>query len=276
MICPYTYRAGDDLVKSGKKNIGDICGVTFGSAEYGGYCAPHARAMGTISPEALQKEKDRRAQTKEEQRKRKENATKIVADKMGQANDPGNPILNQTVLEAMGLKDPCDLADEYAVLKSLNQKPTYESYDEKMAFARWLESPMHLRNPKTMEDAAVILGVSTNTLFVWKGLPEVIDFINMDTEKRALGMFPLAIYKLGVNIDRGDVKSIETLIKYCKEKQDENNKKRKALNIPKNMLKEADDFAKATVDLQSRGVPLAAEKNMVVTDHFNESMIKDN
>jgi hypothetical protein len=272
MNCTYIFREGDKLVVSGKRAIGEVCGLRFGRKEYGGYCSGHARLMGTMPEEALRKEQERRAATKEEQRERKEIATGKVAE--GTESVAGeNPRLNASVLDAMGLKDPCDLQTVYDEFVAVPNGPTYESYNEKMAFARWLESPMHLRTPKTIEAAAVILGVSPKTLFVWKSLPEVIDFINMDTEKRALGMFPLAMYKLGVNIDRGDVKSIQTLMEYCEKKSIENNKKRKGMNIPADMTKIADDFARATMTKQNTGPALAAEKNMVLTDHFNESMI---
>jgi hypothetical protein len=274
MNCPYIFREGDKLVVSGKKEIGEVCGLRFGRKEYGGYCPGHARLMGTMPEEALKKEQERRAATKEEQRERKEIATENVV-KATESVGGENPRLNASVLDAMGLKDPCDLQTVYDEFMAVPNKPsaTYESHNEKMAFARWLESPVHLRTPKTMEGAAKILGVTTKTLFVWKSLPEVIDFINMDTEKRALGMFPLAMYKLGVNIDRGDVKSIQTLMEYCEKKSIENNKKKKGMNIPIEMLEVANDFARSTMVKKNSGPALAAEKNMVLTDHFNESMI---
>lgn len=259
MNCPYVYREGDWLVKQGKKKIGDVCNSPMGAERYGGFCAPHARNENTMPEADALNERQRRAATKHEQRERK-----IEADKISEKIS-----LNDDVLEAMGLKDPCDLAEEYKQFKILNTKQTYVNYNEKMAFARWLETPAHLRIPGTIEEAAKILGCLPNTLITWKTAPEVIDFMNSDVRSRARGLFRLAMYKLGVNIDRGDVKSIEAMMKYEGEEHSRSSKKSKALNIPEEEQRQADEYARS-VGNQNREVALKSEKALVVAEYFNK------
>lgn len=258
MLCPYKYEAGDELVKSGKKQIGEICNLQYGSERYGGYCPAHARQMGTMPKEDMEYERKRRADTKAEQKERHDKATKSVL------NDES---LNKNVLTALNLNQPCDLKAEYAELKALNQRRTFINYDEKFAFARWLQTPQHLRKPQAIEDAAVILGVSPNTLNVWRSSPDVIKIINADTETRALGLFPLAMYKLGVGVDRGDVQSIKLYKEWYEEKMAVMNKTVKSIDLPPDMQKEADDYGRATQG-RNLGVALEAEKNMVISKHY--------
>jgi hypothetical protein len=258
MLCKYQYKSGDELVVSGKKQIGEICNLQYGSERYGGYCPAHARQMGTMPAEDMEYERKRRSETKAEQKERKDKATQAAL------NDES---LNKNVLTALNLNQPCDLRVEYAELKALNQRRTFINYDEKFAFARWLQTPQHLRKPQAVEDAAVILGVSPNTLNNWRTSPDIIKIINADTENRALGLFPLAMYKLGVGVDRGDVQSIKLYKEWYEEKMAVMNKTAKSIDLPPEMQKEANDYGRAT-QANTNGVALEAEKNMVIATHY--------
>jgi len=165
------------------------------------------------------------------------------------------------------LNDPCDLAAEYAIFKTLNMNPSYEHYDEKMAFAKWLRTPVHLRTPQIIEDAAKILGVSANILFAWKTAPDVVRFINKEAENRALSMLPFVMYKLGCGIDRGDTSSIKLYKEWYYEKMAKSDKKEKTLDLSDEMQKEAIEYAAAT-GITNRGKSLDSERNMVVDNHF--------
>lgn len=263
MKCPYIFRAGDEAVKKEKRQVGEKCEVRFGKKEYGGYCYPHAKIMGMLSGEKLEQTRLAREEARQAKKQRR-----AEADTKAQETMSGPEInLNPRVLEAMGYTNPCYLAEEYALFKTLNQKPTHVNYDEKMAYARWLESPKHLREPRTMAEAAKILGVTEKTLISWSTSPDVIDFMNADIESRSRGLFKLAMYKLGENIDRNDTKSIIDYLKYKEEQDNKRQVKTRSLNLSPEEQKEADDFARSTGE-RNRGVALKAEKAMVQANVF--------
>jgi hypothetical protein len=267
MNCPYRYKENDEPVKAGTVKIGDVCGLRFGVPEWGGLCPAHARTEKVIPQQELEASKAKREETIRKKKAEPKNDPGLKVNTPGEAE---RHLINETVLDAMGLKEPCDLETEVALFRALNNKPTYVNYDEKMAFARWLESPIHLRKPQSMKEAAVILGVTYQTLQVWKISPEVIDFINSDVESRIGGLYKLALYKLGVNIDRGDVRSIDTFLKYYGEKRAEKNKSRKSLNLPQELQKEADDYARSSGE-RNRNASLTSEKSMVNRNFFSKT-----
>jgi len=274
MQCKYIYREGDEAVLDGRCKVGDTCGSQYGAAKWGGLCAPHARAMGVMTEPEMEHEKKRRMESKQEIKERKAEAAQKADETMSGVGDAANSPINNRVLEALNFKDQCDLAEEYALFRAMPGRRTFVDYDEKVAFARWLEAPAHLRVPQTIEDAAKVLGRSPKTLISWKTAPEVIDFINADMEMRLLGLFPLAIYKWGVNIDRGDIRSITEFKAYYEEKQQQRNKSKKSLDIPHDLIKEANDYARSQGE-QNRGAALTAEKNMVIQSHFNKPVEDD-
>ncbi len=260
--CPYIFKADDPAVKFGKRVVGEVCRSDRGSPKYNGFCAGHARQAGLITPEQTAEATQKRL---ENIKKTREKINENVKNAVNNASE-GSPI-NKTVLEAMNLNDPCDLASEYAIFKTLNQNPSYENYDEKMAFARWLRTPQHLRTPQIIEDAAKILGVSAYVLFAWKTAPDVVRFINMETENRALCMFPFAMYKLGCGIDRGDTTSIKLYREWYEEKMASLKKTEKTLNLSPELEREAAEYRAAT-GITNRGKSLASERNMVIDNHF--------
>ncbi len=260
--CPYIYKADDNVVLSGKRKAGDVCGDSRGAKKYGGLCMAHARSTGVVPPEQVAEEVKRRM---ERTRLRREQMEEKI---LGATTGAGESLyINKNVLEAMNLNDPCDLETEFTIFKAINQNPGYENYSEKMAFARWLRTPQHLRKPQIIEDAAVILGVKPQTLYSWKSAPDVVRFINMETENRALSMFPFAMYKLGCGVDRGDTTSIKLYKEWYEEKMASLNKKEKRLELPADIQQEADEYGAAT-GKQNRGQSLVSEKNMVIDNHF--------
>jgi len=260
--CPYIYKAEDRAVQIGKRTVGEVCGDSRGSAKYNDLCMAHARSTGVVPPEQVAEEVKARH---EKTRKSRELTDERI---FGATASNGDTLyVNKNVLEAMNLNDPCDLETEFTIFKAINQNPGYENYSEKMAFARWLRTPKHLRNPQIIEEAAPILGVTSKTLYCWKTAPDVVRFINMEAENHALSMFPFAMYKLGCGVDRGDATSIKLYKEWYEEKMASRNKKEKRLELPDDIQKEADEYGAAT-GKQNRGQSLVSEKNMVIDNHF--------
>lgn len=270
MLCKYTYTAEDKLVQEGKKKVGEVCNSVLGSKDYDGYCTPHAKKMGTYPQDKWDEEKKRGGETNRSNRvKRMEKAAEEVNGKNG-----GDSIINQRVLEAMNLNDPFDLKTEYAIFVATNPNPGYVRYNEKMAYARWLRTPAHIRTPQTTEEAAEILGVSFMTLSNWKSHPDIIRFINEDMESRFMSLFPFAMYKLACRIDSGDTQSIKLYKEWYEDKKERLNKKESPLDIPDDLQKEANEYATETGKI-NRGQSLASEKNMVIDQHFAQKLPED-
>jgi len=263
MLCKHVYTAEDEPVKAGRRKVGEVCNSTHGSERYGGYCAPHAKQHRTIPQEEWDEENKKRSEAKRS--KRLEHMENVAATINGK--DSETPYVNKNVLDAMNLNEPCDLKTEYAIFCATNPNPTFVKYNEKMAFARWIRTPAHLRTPQTTEEAADILGITSKTLNCWRTSPDVIRFINEDTENRFLGLYPFAMYKLGCRIDNGDVQGIKLYKEWYEEKMARANKKEVRLDIPEDLQKEAAEHAAETGKI-NRGQSLASEKNMVVDSYF--------
>ncbi len=100
-----------------------------------------------MSEEEKEKESECRAESFRKKREAKSKTIDRVIENIESR-------LDQEVLEALNLKDQLNLAEEYAALCAMPGRDTFADYKEKAAFARWLASPAHLRNPKTIEEAA--------------------------------------------------------------------------------------------------------------------------
>lgn len=261
--CPYIFKEDDKAVRDGRRQAGEVCGIPYATAKYGGFCQGHARAQGLIPKEKLDEQQaNRTAGIRKRIEKISSGGNTDVLTESGES-----PYVNSNVLEAMNLNDPCDLKAEYAVFKALNINPGYEQYDEKMAYARWLRTPKHLRTPQTTEEAAEILGVTARCLYVWKTAPDVVRFINKDAENRALCMFPFTMYKLGCRIDQGDAQAIKLYKDWYAEKTASLEKSVKTLDLDPELEREALEYGEATGKV-NRHVSLVSEKNMVIDGHF--------
>lgn len=275
MKCKYLYRTGDKLVILGKKTIGEDCRSNGATDENGGYCPGHARQMDTMSAEkvAASNRKGKALHTKYRQKRRDKKAEigKEIIDLCKTGTD-GRLKLSPDVLDAMGLTSQCDLEYEYKAFMALNPNPGVENWNEKMAFARWLETPAHLRVPKDMGEAAAILGVSFRALAMWKTSPDIINFINADMESRMGGLYKLAIYAMGEGIVRGDKGFTEVFIKHYNDKKETNKGRGKVLeNVPKEMQKEADEYG-ALIKQQNMGAARKSEKTLLNDNYFGNTL----
>jgi hypothetical protein len=274
MQCKYRYQAGDKLVISGKKNIGDGCMARSATEENGGYCPGHARRVGAMPQEKVEATNRKHKETWNDIRTKngdkKKELTKDIIE--GCKTEHGGKLkINHEVLEAMGLTSQCDIRYELGVFVATNAKPGVKYWNEKMAFAKWLETPAHLRVPPTMEEAADILGVSIKALMLWKSSPEIINFINDDIESRSSGLYKMFIYKLGEGIQRGDKGCMELFAKHFKERKDSKKSGHKELDIPAEMQKEADEFGE-TINKENRGAALKTEKMLLNNGYFNTTL----
>lgn len=271
MKCQYLYKTGDQLVILGKKIIGEDCRSNGATDANGGLCPGHALQMGTMSAE---KKAAGYAKLKESRRNRK-NGKRDKKEKIGQELKAG-PIakreINHEVLEAMGLNSQCDLEYEFKVFVATNPRPGVENWNEKMAFARWLESPEHLRVPPTLDEAAVVLGVSVRALGMWKTSPEILNFINDDLRLRACGLYKLALYNMGDGMARGDKGLTDTYLKHLNEIKDIAKGKGSVLkDVPKEMQKEADEYG-ALIKQQNIGTARKSEKTLLNSNYFNGTL----
>ena len=275
MKCIYIFKPGDHAVLLGKHIVGDKCKC---GSSVDGYCYGHAMQLKMIPAEKLAAIKAKRlasaADGRVRRRSKADGISKRIADRCSTSED-GRLLVDPIVLDAMGLNTPCDLATEYATFLALNIDPTVTNYAAKMAFARWLETPEHLREPRTLKEAGAVLGVDPRNLTVWKTSPDIINFINQDVEARIAGLYKLTIYRLGEGIQRGDKGCMEIFLKHNKEKQDANRNKTRAggmlKDIPKEMLKTANDFAEST-GKKNYNQALKAEKELINSKYFTETL----
>ena len=275
MKCKYLFITGDKPVLLGRRAIGEQC---HAGAAIEGYCYGHALQMKVIPAERMAEIKEKRmasaAAGRISRRGKAEGIGKKLAEKCSTSED-GHLLVDPIVLEAMGLNTPCDLATEYATFLALNIDPTVTNYAAKMAFSRWLETPEHLREPRTMKEAGAVLGVDSRNLTVWKTSPDIINFINQDVESRIAGLYKLTIYRLGEGIQRGDKGCMEIFLKHNKEKQDANRNKTRAggmlKDIPKEMLDTANAYAEST-GKKNYNQALKSEKDIINSKYFAETL----
>jgi hypothetical protein len=275
--CKYRYVVGDRSVIAGKKQVDDPCMARSAKPENGGYCPGHARQMGTMPPEvvaaAIAKRRvsldARMARGKANKERLANGVAGAIVENIGKKHD-----IDPRVLVALGLDSQNDLEYEYKVFVATNAKPGVKDWNEKMAFARWMSAPEHLRFPKTLDEAAKILGLSVRALTMWKTSPEIINFINDDTKSRMMGLYRLTMYEMGAGVVRGDVQCMKEVIRHCEKMEETSKDKRRALDIPKDMQQQADDFARAT-NTVNKDDALKSEKGMHREKYFNATLNKE-
>lgn len=275
--CIYKYRVGDKSVTAGKKQVGDPCMACSGKPENGGYCPGHARQMGAMPPEVVAAAVARRRASLDARIARGKGNKKAIEKEVGSAiaeNVGKKHDIDPRVLAALGLDVQGDLEYEYKVFLATNAKPGVNDWNEKMAFARWLSTPEHLRFPKTIEEAAKVLGMSVRALNMWKTSPEIINFINDDTKSRMMGLYRLTMYELGKGVVRGDPQCMKEVIRHCEKMEETSKDKRRALDIPKEMQQQANDFARSTNDVNHADA-LTSEKVLQSNRHFSTTLEKE-
>lgn len=235
MKCPYIFKAEDKPVKDGKRQIGEVCNSFSGKKAYGGYCFPHAFHLGLVPQEVIDKRSERMRET---HRKKVARATARSKEVLEKSSDSFTETTRK-ILDVLGKNESYDLGYEYALLKRLNPEPQNEAYAEKFAFAMWLNTPESVRTPKTLPEAAQILGVVEITLALWRRSPELVRIFNSKARETACRSYPYIIEKALERVATGSERAMEILLKHIKEIQADNEPKSKIMPLPAGMLDEA-------------------------------------
>jgi len=235
MLCPYKFVAEDKPVQEGKRQIGEVCGSFSGKKAYGGMCFPHASHLGLVPQDVLDK---KAAAFRETHRKKMARITKFTKDNLEKSSEDLSDTTKE-ILSVMGKNDPYDLSYEYALLKKLNPEPQNEAYAEKFAFAMWLNTPESVRTPKTLAEAAPILGVVETTLALWRRSPELVRIFNNKAKETACRSYPYIIEKALERVAVGSERAMEILLKHIKEIQADSEPKSRIMPLPAGMLDEA-------------------------------------
>lgn len=238
MNCPYIFRETDKPVQEGKRQIGEVCNSFSGKRSYGGHCFPHAAHLGLVPQDVMDKKAEKARESHRKKMARISEHSKETLEKS--SNDLSDT--TKEILSVMGKNDPYDLAYEYALLKKLNPEPQNEAYAEKFAFAMWLNTPESVRTPKTLAEAAPILGVVETTLALWRRSPELVRIFNNKAKETACRSYPYIIEKALERVAIGSERAMEILLKHIKEIQADNEPKSKIPMLSPALLAEAKDI----------------------------------
>lgn len=270
--CRHVFAAGDPKVKDGTRKEGERCGGSYASEKTHWLCGGHYRAWCAIN----EPDKNRAFTEKHKQGMAEHN--KKVKEKNAEVIESGEEKLSEIskeVLQILGKNEPYDLEYEYSLLRGLNPRPEIENYTEKFAFALWLNTPEPKRTPKTIDEAAQILGFNKLTLALWRRSPELVNIFNTKARESALRCYPYLIEKALENVSRGNERSLDIMLKHVKEL--ENEKKEKS-TFPKLSQEQVDEAKTITADGNTgmlRGVAQAVNKTAQF-DNLLKGNIKSN
>jgi hypothetical protein len=260
--CEWIYGPDDEAVKCGNKQPGDRCQSMYGSAAQHGYCSGHYRNWcENNNPELLKAEHEKARKTNEEKKAKAVKHNEAIMDEA--VRDDNVYGISQDAIRALGLDEDFDLEKNYALYKQLNLDPTQDRYDEKFAFACWLDTPEHKKTPKTIEEAAKILGCHPQTLQVWRNSKEVLRILSDNTESRLLRADRLVSYKMTDGALKREAKLLDLFKKNIKEIKDRQDAKPKRPPITEDHIREANEI----VDKQPfimKGSAGQAEKNLLM------------
>jgi len=268
------YRPGDKKVKKGEYKVGDQCFATARAVEKThGFCGGHFKKWNKENdPEANVASGKKRSATS--QKKRQE-----VVEKNREIVENSNNTLNEKTKEILGVlgkNEKYDLIYEYSLMKSLNIDPQKEKYAEKFAFALWLNTPEAMRMPKTMEEAAEILGVVMVTLAMWRRSPEITRIINDKARESHCRSYPYIFEKLLEQVALGSERAMDIGLKHIKELEAEMaGNKSKLPNISEKLIEEARRSTEGTSSDRLTGVANIVKK-VVIYDSMIAGNIKPN
>ncbi len=262
--CIYIFRAGDPSVNKGKHQVGDGCGAIASHPD--GYCNGHALQFGLVSREKRDETIAKTIETIKQRRLSDAEASTVKTIIQETEKNPRTSMVDEEILDILGINRPYGLVDDYNVQKEIIEHPEEVNYAKKICFARWLETRESKRTPKTLEEVAEILGVTTVCLKNWHGGPFVKRFATENMKNRIDRSQLFAEYHLLERIrDRSDAANA-TWHKYYYEpnKTKENNK---AAEIPEHLKDEATEVEK-TIDHPKnyRGAGCALKESMIAAE----------
>jgi hypothetical protein len=234
--CTHKFAVGDPSVADGSRQPGEQCAGMYASEKTHWLCGGHYRAWCSKNePETNRAHTEKQKQTMLAHNKKvKEKHTQVIADTEEKLSET-----SREILAVMGKNEPYDLEYEYSLLRGLNPRPEIESYTEKFAFALWLNTPEAKRTPKTVEEAAQILGFSIITLHLWRRSPELVSIFNTKAKELALRCYPYLIEKALENVSRGNERSLDIMLKHVKELENEKKVKSNFPSLPKDLVEES-------------------------------------
>jgi len=224
-------------------------------------CGGHYNQWLSVNrPQELEAAKSKRMEKNAEQRA----AAVETHDKLVEESEkkPETYGINASVIDAMGLNKPCDLAEELAVYKALPMGDGQENYAEKMEFARWLSTPDVKKTPKTILEAAAILGITVQTAEIWRRSPDVATFRKNDAVGWLRNAFPYIVYKTIDGCDRSDPRFFK-IYKELLEAAEEKAPKNKFPQLPAKMVEQAEVRNAESGRVQMHGSLNKAEKAIV-------------
>jgi hypothetical protein len=235
MRCPYQFKAEDKPVQDGRRQIGEVCNAPSGKKSYGGNCFPHAVHLGLVPQDVIDKKNEKLRET---HRKKMARISARSKENLEKSSDNLSETTKE-ILGVMGKNDPYDLSYEYALLKQLNPEPQNEKYAEKFAFAMWLNTPESVREPKSLLEAATILGVAEPTLALWRRSPELVRIFNNKAKETACRSYPYIIEKALERVAVGSERAMDILLKHIKEIQADTEPKSKIPLLSAALIAEA-------------------------------------
>lgn len=273
--CIWIYGEADEKVKSGLRKVGDQCGSDRGKPETRDLCHGHylswcKKNKPEVNIARIAKEKATKAKSRakiNERHEEVEENIKTVARAAGVAVAGNkNPYgIDENVLKAMGLLDRCNLEQEYVLYKQLNLDAKQENYDEKMAYFRWQSTPEPWREPQDIAEVGKILGVSVNTLALWRKSIEYEVFEKRDIDRIVNALKRPILYKIAEAAYRGDKGMTEIFNKYYVKKTEENdNGNVKFPQISPEQVAEANKRAEEQGKERLRSMPMKLEKTHIM------------
>lgn len=184
--CIYVYSCSDKAVLLKKREVGSVCRSPYTRPEWKGNCYAHAVKLGIVEKEDEEVRKIRISNGKKKAfESRKRTAQLSNGDVSALSSSDRKRIDRETIMSSEISGDDfeillkklggCryDLQDEYNTLLKINPLGMDSNYIAKIALANWLVARQDLRTPKIDEDVASILGVSIDTIRLWKKKPEI-------------------------------------------------------------------------------------------------------
>lgn len=229
--CQWIYKEDDAAVLEGRAQIGDQCGSPRARPEQHNYCYGHYRSWCKANrPEVMIAEHEKKRDTM------KGRNDSIIEDAAKDDNPYG---IRADTIAALGLDEHFDLEKEYALYKRLNLDASQENYDEKFAYAGWLDTSPAMREPKEISEVSRILGVGVAQLERWRNTPEVMRILADRTKMAFKKAAKLVFYRLTDRALRGEAKAMELFTKINREIEEKEEAKPKAPPITQEQIDRA-------------------------------------
>ena len=270
--CTYIYKETDKKVIAGKVKTGDQCGCCRATESTRWLCGGHyTKWLSENEPEKLAEARKKQRESLTKYHKKLRDRNKEIFENR-QTEISGE---TKEIVDAIGLGVEFDLAQEYAIYKQLNIDPTMEHYDEKFAFAMWLNTPEPKRTPKNIKDVPGILGVSEVTLQLWRRSPELSRIMTSKTREIVSTSYKLVWEKLMERVKAGDPRCFDIALKHIKEVLAVDENKSKFPPLPQEVLDQSKKICADGTANMLKGVSNQATKTAAYDALLNGNVKPD-